>query len=527
MGLFKKRTKLDFRRSLLRAILPDLKSPPLSTAAEEVPDNSCSQPKLLHIEVLVDEKKNNQNKNKYNNKDSNRDGKSSKAAVVSSKSGFKPASKPELQLVLLKPALPVQTKAVVSASTPIIPPTSSSTKSKAVAAEKIKSKSLEKEKEREREEEKDTIKTSEILLLPAEILRDIFSYLDSRELQSLYHTHSRFRAIVLEHRSYFCRELAGRNLRYFARYLKPAFFDLQRQAREHFLPPLLNYTSGSNNDEEDESPCSNIPSWYLKLHKLDKITKQLYSLMPPDENEWELEYLRIQGLPPSQYNPRVWPRPGNPSFYFTHTIISFYQYNSLLKLPKDSLVDFKERDVKPVCRCAQGYFRSTAHLGILCAVYMACLKYNNAQKQQTENTSNNSSNNNGNNNSGKVEEGGADLSEFLPELGGGLGNYIKGTRVSVKELFKMVVVVTYPGNLLKVIEDPSGPTMARLKVVLETLKEVLVGNEEERRQSGVDRMYTKGLEMMEGFARYWDAKKASSSTDELLALRYFDDWDLL
>ncbi|RVD87125.1 uncharacterized protein DFL_005368 [Arthrobotrys flagrans] len=218
--------------------------------------------------------------------------------------------------------------------------------------------------------------------------------------------------------------------------------------------------------------------------------------MPADENEWELEYLRIQGLPPSQYNPR---------------------YNSLVKLPKDSLVEFKEKDVKPVCRCAQGYFRSTAHLGILCAVYMACLKYKAGD-------ANNNGNGDSNINNGGVEgikEGDDDLSMFLPELGGGLGNYIKGTRVSVKELFKMVVVVMYPGNLLKVIKNPTRQSMSRLKIVLETLKDVLERNEEERRQSGVDRMYTKGLEMMEGFAKYWE------DCDNKATLRYFDDWDLL
>ncbi|KAK6523030.1 hypothetical protein TWF281_002452 [Arthrobotrys megalospora] len=429
MGLFKKRTKLDFRRSLLRAILPDIKTPP----PKELLLLPASPEPTINIEI-VDEKK---------------------AAAA---------------------AVAIETVEVV---------------------------------------EPQPEPVSEILLLPAEILRDIFSYLDNCELQSLYHTHSRFRAIVLEHRSFFCRELASRNLRYFARYLKPAFFDLQRESRSRFLPRpsknsnYNNYNNYNNDsDNDDVAICkrypgqANIPAWYLKLHKLDKITQELYALMPPDENEWELEYLRIQGLPPSQYNPRVWPRPGNPSFYFTHTIISFYQYNSLVKLPKDSLVDFKSRDIKPVCRCAQGYFRSTAHLGILCAVYMACLKFKTEEK-------------------GDKKE---DLSLFLPELGGGLGNYIKGTRVSVKELFKMVVVVMYPGNLLKVIKDPSPETMARLRIVLETLKDVLVRNEEERRQSGVDRMYTKGLEMMEGFAKYWDSVEGQAERE---TLRYFDDWDLL
>ncbi|KAK6497001.1 hypothetical protein TWF481_001980 [Arthrobotrys musiformis] len=388
----------------------------------------------------------------------------------------------------------------------------------------------------ERVEEKSQSQISEILLLPAEILRDIFSYLNNCDLQSLYHTHTRFRGIVLEHRSFFCRELASRNLRYFARYLKPAFFDLQRESRLRFLDKtendVVDVSSAKDVREHPGPGQANIPAWYLKLHKLDKITRELYSLMPPDENEWELEYLRIQGLPPSQYNPRVWPRPGNPFFYFTHTIISFYQYNSLVKLPKDSLVEFKERDLKPVCRCAQGYFRSTAHLGILCAVYMACLKFKTEESNRAAEAENKKRSEDKESKEGEEEED-CDLSLFLPELGGGLGNYIKGTRVSVKELFKMVVVVMYPGNLLKVIKSPTRQTMARLKIVLETLKDVLVRNEEERRKSGVDRMYTKGLEMMEGFAQYWEDTTPTATTDhgpensKLQMLRYFDDWDLL
>ncbi|KAF3316236.1 hypothetical protein TWF173_002561 [Orbilia oligospora] len=407
MGLFKnsKRTsKFAFRRSLLRAILPDSKTPPLPLPQKEPLLLTNSEQPQVDIEVDISDKK--------------------KAVFTT-----------ETEIVTVELNL----------------------------------------------NEPQPEKVPEILLLPAEILRDIFSYLDNCDLQSLYHTHSRFRGIVLEHRSFFCRELASRNLRYFARYPGQA----------------------------------NIPAWYLKLYKLDKITKELYSLMPTDENEWELEYLRIQGLPPSQYNPRVWPRPGNPSFYFTHTIISFYQYNSLVKLPKDSLVDFKEKDVKPVCRCAQGYFRSTAHLGILCAVYMACLKF------KAEEANNNNNLNKAEEEEKQEAEKDDDLSMFLPELGGGLGNYIKGTRVSVKELFKMVVVVMYPGNLLKVIKNPTKQSMSRLKIVLETLKDVLVMNEEERRQSGVDRMYTKGLEMMEGFAKYWE------DCEDKTTLRYFDDWDLL
>ncbi|KAF3923857.1 hypothetical protein ABW21_db0206498 [Orbilia brochopaga] len=337
------------------------------------------------------------------------------------------------------------------------------------------------------------------LLLPAELLRDIFSYLDSADIQALYDTHPRFRAIVVEHRSYLCREVAERNLRYYARYLKPAYFDLQLESRARYL------TKSSHNDSDTDRPAgSKISSWYLRLCKLDKVTKELYALMPDDENEWETEYLRIQGLSPSQYNPRVWPRPGNPMFYFAHTIISFYQYNSLVKAPKDSLEDFRARDIKPVCRCAQGYFRSTAHLGILCAVYMACLKYN---TPTTEESSANTV-----------------LAPYLPEFGGGLGNYLRGTRVSVKELFKMVVVVMHPANLLKVIKEPSYDTMYRLSIVLETLKKVLVRNEEERRRSGVARTYTKGLEMMEGFARYW-AEVADG--EERLKLWYFEDWDRL
>ncbi|KAK6519909.1 hypothetical protein TWF506_000204 [Arthrobotrys conoides] len=437
MGLFKnsKRTsKFAFRRSLLRAILPDSKTPPLPLPQKELLLLTNSEQPTININIDVSDEK--------------------KAAFA--------------------------------------------TKTKIVTVEV---------------NEPQPERISEILLLPAEILRDIFSYLDNCDLQSLYHTHSRFRGIVLEHRSFFCRELASRNLRYFARYLKPAFFDLQRDSRLRFL---TDDRKQNDIDEYRRYPGqANIPAWYLKLHKLDRITKELYSLMPADENEWELEYLRIQGLPPSQYNPRVWPRPGNPSFYFTHTIISFYQYNSLVKLPKDSLVDFKEKDVKPVCRCAQGYFRSTAHLGILCAVYMACLKF----KAEEANTDNN--NDKDGEEERKEEPGDDDLSMFLPELGGGLGNYIKGTRVSVKELFKMVVVVMYPGNLLKVIKSPTRQSMSRLKIVLETLKDVLVRNEEERRQSGVDRMYTKGLEMMEGFAKYWE------DCEDRTTLRYFDDWDLL
>ncbi|KAK6344609.1 hypothetical protein TWF718_006567 [Orbilia javanica] len=438
MGLFKKRTaKLAFRRSLLRAILPDskTKTPPLPPPEkEQLLLTNSEQSATTDIDVdfnIVDEKK--------------------------------ALSATETEIVEVFESQPKKESSV-----------------------------------------------SEILLLPAEILRAIFSYLDSRDLQSLYDTHSRFRGIVIEHRSFFCRELASRNLRYFARYLKPAFFDLQRESRLRFFPNENDVDVAGRRKYPGQA---NIPAWYLRLHKLDKITKELYSLMPSDENEWELEYLRIQGLPPSQYNPRVWPRPGNPAFYFTHTIISFYQYNSLIKLPRDSLVDFKEREVKPVCRCAQGYFRSTAHLGILCAVYMACLKF---KAEETGSNAKREGEQGGSNNSGDD-----DLSMFLPELGGGLGNYIKGTRVSVKELFKMVVVVMYPGNLLKVIKEPSRLTMSRLKIVLETLKEVLVKNEEERRQSGVDRMYTKGLEMMEGFAKYWDESEKTGT------LRYFDDWDLL
>ncbi|KAK6331232.1 hypothetical protein TWF696_003292 [Orbilia brochopaga] len=346
---------------------------------------------------------------------------------------------------------------------------------------------------------------SPILLLPAELLRDIFSYLNSAGIQALYDTHPRFRAIVVAHRSFLCRELAERNLRYYARYLKPAYFDLQRESRARFLTkpgtalPL---------EDSDTSTQSKISSWYLRLCKLDRVTKELYALMPDDENEWETEYLRIQGLSPSQYNPRVWPRAGNPMFYFAHTIISFYQYNSLVKAPKDSLEDFRARDIKPVCRCAQGYFRSTAHLGILCAMYMACLKYNTPSSGE-ENS---------------VSRDGTILAPYLPEFGGGLGNYLRGTRVSVKELFKMVVVVTHPANLLKVIKEPSYETMSRLKIVLETLKKVLVRNEEERRRSGVARTYTKGLEMMEGFARYWEEV---ADEDERQKLRYFEDWDCL
>ncbi|KAF3140369.1 hypothetical protein TWF594_006340 [Orbilia oligospora] len=439
MGLFKnsKRTsKFAFRRSLLRAILPDSKTPPLPLPQKEPLLLTNSEQPQVDIEVGISNEK--------------------KAVFTT-----------ETEIVTVELNL----------------------------------------------NEPQPEKVPEILLLPAEILRDIFSYLDNCDLQSLYHTHPRFRGIVLEHRSFFCRELASRNLRYFARYLKPAFFDLQRDSRLQFLT--------EDDKQNDVDGCqkypgqANIPAWYLKLYKLDKITKELYSLMPTDENEWELEYLRIQGLPPSQYNPRVWPRPGNPSFYFTHTIISFYQYNSLVKLPKDSLVDFKKKDVKPVCRCAQGYFRSTAHLGILCAVYMACLKF------KAEEANNNNNINKAEGEEKQEAEKDDDLSMFLPELGGGLGNYIKGTRVSVKELFKMVVVVMYPGNLLKVIKNPTRQSMSRLKIVLETLKDVLVMNEEERRQSGVDRMYTKGLEMMEGFAKYWE------DCEDKTTLRYFDDWDLL
>ncbi|KAF3918145.1 hypothetical protein ABW20_dc0100092 [Dactylellina cionopaga] len=353
----------------------------------------------------------------------------------------------------------------------------------------------------------DTAVESLILLLPAELLRDIFSYLDTFEIQSLYDTHPRFRGIVVEHRSFLCKELAARNLRYFARYLKPEYFDLQRESRARFLP-ISDSDSGVAIQSSNSPGQNGIPAWYLSLCKLDQVAKELYSLMPADENEWETEYLRIQGLPPSQYNPRVWPRPGNPSFYFTHTIISFYQYNSLIKLPRDSLVEFKARDIRAVCRCAQGYFRSTAHLGILCAVYMACLKFNTERNGE--------------------EAGGEDphgiLVPFLPELGGGLGNYIKGSRVSVKELFKMVVVVMHPANLLKVIREPTVENMGKLKVVLETLKEVLVRNEEERRRSGVDRTYTKGLEMMEGFATYWESME---SEEDRKRLQYFDDWELM
>ncbi|KAJ6261669.1 hypothetical protein Dda_2467 [Drechslerella dactyloides] len=349
---------------------------------------------------------------------------------------------------------------------------------------------------------------SQILLLPAELLRDIFSYLDSADLQALYDTHPRFRAIVYEHRSFLCRELAERNLRYYARYLKPAYFDLQRESRAQFLGKDAAWTASSEYGD-DSSTNSKISTWYLRLCKLDRVTKELYALMPDDENEWETEYLRIQGLSPSQYNPRVWPRPGNPMFYFAHTIISFYQYNSLVKAPKDSLNHFRVRDIKPVCRCAQGYFRSTAHLGILCAVYMACLKYNTP------------SNGSGEDSIGKDH---TILAPYLPEFGGGLGNYLRGTRVSVKELFKMVVVVMHPANLLKVIKEPSLETMSRLRIVLETLKKVLVRNEEERRRSGVARTYTKGLEMMEGFARYWEEV---ADEDERQKLWYFEDWDRL
>ncbi|KAF3913743.1 hypothetical protein AA313_de0207652 [Arthrobotrys entomopaga] len=341
-----------------------------------------------------------------------------------------------------------------------------------------------------------------ILLLPAELLRDIFSYLDSPDVQALYDTHSYFRAIVIEHRSFLCKELASRSLRYYIRYLKPTFFDLQRESRARFLP---------NSDESSNKllrcragPGQNgIPSWYLTLSRLDKVTTELYSLMPADENEWEINYLEAQGLPPSHYNPRVWPRAGNPSFYFTHTIISFYQYNTLIRLPKDSLVEFRIRDIKPVCRCAQGYFRSTAHLGILCAVYKACLGWKDI--------------------SGDAANEGI-FNSFGPGRLGGLGNRIEGTRVSVKELFKMLVVVMHPANLLKVIKEPTDETMVKLRIVLDTLKEVLVRNEAERRGSGVDRTYTKGLEMMEGFAQYWEDL---DSAQERGKLRLFDDWELL
>ncbi|EPS40375.1 hypothetical protein H072_5815 [Dactylellina haptotyla CBS 200.50] len=343
-------------------------------------------------------------------------------------------------------------------------------------------------------------KEASILQLPAELLRDIFSYLDSVEIQSLHDTHPYFRAIVVEHRSFICRELASRNLRYFARYLKPIYFDLQRESRARFLPQAAKDDGSSINCLA--GPGENgIPAWYLTLCNLDRVTQELYSLMPRDENEWETDYLEAQGLTPSQYNPRVWPRPGNPSFYFTHTIISFYQYNTLIRIPKESLVEFRSRDIKPVCRCAQGYFRSTAHLGILCAVYKACVGW----KEK------------GQGGSARV------FKTFVAGERGGLGNHIYGTRVSVKELFKMVVVVTHPANLLEVIKRPTDKTMARLDIVLEILTEVLAGNEQERRQSGVDRTYTKGLEMMEGFARHWEDKAAG----ERRMLRYFDDWQLM
>ncbi|KAK6541372.1 hypothetical protein TWF694_007185 [Orbilia ellipsospora] len=344
--------------------------------------------------------------------------------------------------------------------------------------------------------------SSAILLLPAELLRDIFSYLDSTDIQALHNSHSYFRAIVTEHRSFLCKELASRSLRYYVRYLKPTFFDLQRESRARFLPNfdhaannLLRCSTGAGQD--------GVPAWYLTLCRLDRVTTELYSLMPADENEWEINYLEAQGLPPSHYNPRVWPRPGNPSFYFTHTIISFYQYNTLIRLPKDSLLEFRTRDIKPVCRCAQGYFRSTAHLGILCAVYKACLEWKDSLGDG-------------------ANEG--IFKSFAPGSMGGLGNRIEGTRVSVKELFKMLVVVMHPANLLKVIKEPTNETMGKLRIVLETLKEVLVRNEAERRSSGVDRTYTKGLEMMEGFAQYWE--DLDSALDRY-KLRFFDDWELL
>ncbi|KAF3935206.1 hypothetical protein ABW19_dt0200499 [Dactylella cylindrospora] len=375
--------------------------------------------------------------------------------------------------------------------------------------------------------------SSPFLLLPAELLCEIFAYLDSPTLQHLFDTHPRFRGLIAENRSHLCKLLAFRDLRYFARYLPPIYFDLQKESLSQFLP---------ESSIPDHGGTSSIPAWYRTISKLSTITDEFYKLLPSNDADSENEYRRIQGLSPLNAPP-IWPRPGYSSFYFTHTILAFYQYNSLIKGPKECQDEFVKRGIKSVSRCPQGYFRSTAHLGMLCVVYMACLRWLTGSEERDKEDEGNEGDGESEVKKGKDKGKGKGkdkdkeknkdetkvikredrniLAPYLPELGGGIGNYLPTASVTVKELFKMLILVTYPGNLLKVVKEPNPEVMKRLAVILKILRTILDRLAVERRGQGIDRWYAKGGEMMDGFVRYWE----NAGEEQREQFKYFGDWD--